>query len=250
MKFSTDIIMLGIDEVIPYERNAKIHKDNVALIANSIKQFGFKQPILIDKNYVIIAGHGRLAASKSLSLSEVPCIIADDLTETQVKALRLADNKVSESGYDDSILQAELEALVESDYDMADFGFTISDLEDDDEEPYSTKIDIPQYELKGEQPELEDLVDMSKYDALCKDIEASSISEDIKDFLKLGAMRHVVFRYDKIAEYYAHTDPQSQKLFEDSILVIIDLEDAIRNGYTTLESQIADLVGLDDDQSE
>ena len=93
-------------------------------MANSIKEFGFKNPIIIDKNNVIVAGHTRYKASKKLKLKEVPCIIADDLTDEQIKAFRLADNKVSEvAEWDDDLLNLELSDLTNFDIDMSDFGF-------------------------------------------------------------------------------------------------------------------------------
>ena len=91
-----EIIMKKVNEIKPYEKNPRHNDEAVKYVANSIKEFGFKNPIIIDKNNVIIAGHTRLKASIYLNLESVPCIIADDLTEEQVKALRIADNKVSE----------------------------------------------------------------------------------------------------------------------------------------------------------
>ena len=116
-----NIVEKKLKEIKPYEKNARKNDDAVKYVAESIKQFGFKQPIVIDKDNVIIAGHTRLKASKQLGLEKVPCIVADDLTEEQVKAFRLADNKVSEfSGWDFMKLQEELSSL---DIDMSDFGF-------------------------------------------------------------------------------------------------------------------------------
>lgn len=126
---------MNTDEVIPYDRNAKVHGYNADLIANSIKQFGFKQPILIDEDNIIIAGHGRLQAAKILKLDQVPVIVADDLTEAQVTAYRIADNKVSESStWDNDLLKLD---LLDLDLDMTDFGFTQNELDDllNDPEP-------------------------------------------------------------------------------------------------------------------
>lgn len=112
---------IKISELKEYENNPRINDNAVDKVATSIKEFGFKVPIVIDKDNVIIAGHTRLKASKKLGLEKVPCIVADDLTEEQVKAFRLADNKVSEfSGWDFMKLQEELSSL---DIDMSDFGF-------------------------------------------------------------------------------------------------------------------------------
>lgn len=91
-----EIINKGIHELIPYEKNARKNDKAVPLVAKSIEQFGFKVPIVIDKNNVIVCGHTRYKAAYALGIEEVPCIIADDLTDQQIKAYRLADNKVSE----------------------------------------------------------------------------------------------------------------------------------------------------------
>jgi len=85
-----------IDELIVYENNPRNNDEAVEAVANSIKEFGFKVPIIIDKDNIIVAGHTRLKASLKLGLKEVPCIIADDLSDDQIKAFRLADNKTSE----------------------------------------------------------------------------------------------------------------------------------------------------------
>lgn len=116
-----DIINKKIDELIPYANNPRNNEEAVKYVANSIKEFGFKVPIIIDKNNEIVAGHTRLKAAKELGLKEVPCIIADDLTDEQIKAFRLVDNKVSEqSQWDFNLLDEELNDL---DIDMEDFGF-------------------------------------------------------------------------------------------------------------------------------
>ena len=121
-----EIVYKNIDELIPYENNPRINDEAVEYVANSIKEFGFRNPIILDKNNVIICGHTRLLASKELKLKEVPCIIADDLTDEQVKALRLADNKVAEkSMWDYSKLDEELENIL--DIDMSKFDFKLDE---------------------------------------------------------------------------------------------------------------------------
>ena len=91
-----EIKIVKVSELIPYEKNPRKNDKAVESVANSIKEFGFKIPIIVDKNNIIVAGHTRLKAAKKLGLKEVPIIIADDLTDEQIKAFRLADNKVSE----------------------------------------------------------------------------------------------------------------------------------------------------------
>ena len=114
---------MPVDALIPYERNAKRHPDEqVEHIANSIREFGFRQPIVVDADNVVVIGHGRLLAAQKLGLETVPVVRADDLSEAQIKALRLADNKTNESGWDFTALDEELEKLAD-DFDMEDFGF-------------------------------------------------------------------------------------------------------------------------------
>lgn len=124
-----EIINKKINEIKPYEKNPRKNDEAVEYVANSIKEFGFKVPIVIDKNNIIIAGHTRLKASLELGLKEVPCIIADDLSEEQIKAFRLADNKVSEkSQWDFSKLDEELDNIL--DIDMNLFNFNVDEIDD------------------------------------------------------------------------------------------------------------------------
>lgn len=121
-----EIIEKFTKELIPYANNPRENDGAVDAVAASIKEFGFKVPIIIDKNNVIVAGHTRLKAANKLNLEKVPCVVADDLSEEKVKALRLADNKVSElAQWDLGKLEEELKALdeMELDFDMSDFGF-------------------------------------------------------------------------------------------------------------------------------
>lgn len=126
-----EIKEVGISELKPYENNPRNNNDAVAAVAKSIKEFGFKVPVIIDKNNVIVAGHTRLKAAELLGLDQVPCIVADDLTEAQIKAFRLADNKVAElASWDFEALEKELEELddMDLDFDMSDFGFESSEI--------------------------------------------------------------------------------------------------------------------------
>ena len=136
-----DILNLGLEEIKPYEKNPRNNDNAVDAVAASISEFGFKVPIIIDKDNIIVAGHTRYKAAKKLGLKTVPCIKADDLTDEQVKAFRLADNKVAEQAeWDFDLLNEELETIT---MDMEQFGF---DLPEDDEEETPTDIiedDVP-----------------------------------------------------------------------------------------------------------
>lgn len=120
---------IKIKDLKPYGRNAKKHPDKqVYDIANSLTRFGWKQPLVIDSNNVIVVGHGRYLGAKKAGFDTAPCIRADDLTEDEIKAYRLADNKLNESDWDEELLDIELDELDElEDIDMSDYGFELSD---------------------------------------------------------------------------------------------------------------------------
>lgn len=118
------IIQMKLIDIKPYDKNPRKNDGAVDMVANSIKEFGFKVPIIVDKNNIIVAGHTRHKAAKKLGLKEVPVIVADDLTDEQIKAFRLADNKVGEiAEWDFDLLGKELDDLLHFDINMADFGF-------------------------------------------------------------------------------------------------------------------------------
>ena len=115
----------NIKELKPYKKNAKKHpKEQVERIANSIKEFGFTQPVIIDKDNCVVAGHGRILGAKKAGLKEVPTVKLESLTEEQIKAYRLVDNKTNESDWDFSLLDEEL-GIIAQDIDMELFGFDL-----------------------------------------------------------------------------------------------------------------------------
>lgn len=138
------IVFKKVEDLIPYINNPRHNDEAVDKVASSIKNFGFKVPIVIDKDNEIITGHTRLRASKKLGLEEVPCIVADDLTDGQIKAFRIADNKVAEfSDWDMELLDSELKELedLDLDFDMDDFGFEFEDLDAEDVQEDDFDID-------------------------------------------------------------------------------------------------------------
>ncbi|MBS4889422.1 MAG: ParB N-terminal domain-containing protein [Anaerococcus vaginalis] len=142
------IIYKEVDELIPYVNNPRNNTNAVDAVASSIKNFGFKNPIVIDDGNEIINGHTRMLAAKKLGLTKVPCILADDLSDEEIKAFRLADNKTSElAEWDFDLLNSELEEITEMDldFDMSDFGFEeLEKLEDIEavEDDYSLDEEI------------------------------------------------------------------------------------------------------------
>lgn len=138
------IIEKRLDELHPYEKNPRKNEAAVQNVANSIKEFGFKVPIVIDKNGVIVTGHTRYLAAQELGLETVPTIMADDLTPKQIKAFRIADNKTAEkASWDEALLKEELKDILD-DFDMTEFGFGDFELtiltEDLDPEPYDEEL--------------------------------------------------------------------------------------------------------------
>ena len=132
MKSGLVITWVAIDAITPYENNPrKIPKEAIEKVAASIREFGFRQPIVVDKDMVVVVGHTRLLAARSLGYDEVPVLVASDLPPEKVKAYRLADNKTNEfTSWDDDRLMEELTAFLSVDgFDMEDFGFDMSFLD-------------------------------------------------------------------------------------------------------------------------
>lgn len=171
-----DIINIALKDLKPYENNPRKNDDAVKYVAESIKEFGFKVPIVIDKNNVIVAGHTRYKAAKKLKMSEVPCIIADDLTDEQIKAFRLADNKVAEKAeWDFDLLNAELDDII--DLDMELFGFEDAS-QDDAEEAVEDEFEV---ELPAEpKSKLGDIYQLGNNRLMCGD---STVLEDVEKLM-------------------------------------------------------------------
>ena len=174
-----NIIEKKLSEVIPYENNPRNNEAAVDAVAASIREFGFKVPIILDRNNVIVAGHTRLKAAQKLGLKTVPCIMADDLTEEQVRAFRLADNKTGElAEWDLEKLEEELADL--RNMDMSQFGFeeleaempkSIEDIEEDNFEP-----ELPE-EPKAKRG---DIYQLGDHRLMCGD---STSPEDLKKLM-------------------------------------------------------------------
>ena len=239
-----------VSELIPYVNNSRTHSDEqVAQIAASIKEFGWTNPILIDGDNGIIAGHGRLMAARKLGHKEVPTIELADLTETQKKAYIIADNRLAlNAGWDEQMLAIELGELSDLNFDLELTGFNKKELQSlldiaEAERIYSDKITVPNYEPKNKKPPIEDLYDDTKAIDLIADIKESKLPQAEKDFLMAAASRHIVFNYSKVADFYAHSSKECQELIEKSALVIVDYKQAIENGFVHLTAQIDDLNG-------
>ena len=174
-----------IDKLKPYERNARTHSaEQIEKIANSIKEFGFINPVLIDGDFGIIAGHGRVEGAKKLGMTEVPCLFVEDLTEEQKRAYIIADNKLAEdAGWDMEILQSELKFLQDADFDVALTGFSMDDIDLTD-----TDIDLEgdDFDVEEELPEepkakLGDIYQLGKHRLMCGSSTSKSDVQKLVD---------------------------------------------------------------------
>ena len=182
-----NIQQISINDLKPYPQNAKKHPaEQVEHIANSIREFGFQQPIVVDKDNVVVIGHGRLLAAKKLNMDSVPCVCADDLTDEQIKALRLADNKTNESEWDFDLLDMELSDI---EIDMEQFGFDIDDISADD---FGEDFSLPD----GDKPEICEMT-------FTLHQEQKSLIEYAMSIVK-----------DQITETYGNTNKNGNALYE------------------------------------
>ena len=248
----TKLEYLPLESLKAYERNTRTHsEEQIEQLKNSITEFGFTNPILIDENNVIIAGHGRSVAARAMGLKEVPCIRLNGLTETQRKALRIADNQLAlNAGWDEELLRAELDEIQKNGFDLNIIGFSTEELDaiisgeenndsGSDTGNYTAKVEAPIYEPKMESaPSLFACYDVSKRNELISEINSKNIPDEVKEFLICAAYRHVKFDYHYIAEYYSHATKEVQELMEKSALVIIDYDKAIELGFVKFTAKM------------
>ena len=230
---------LNTDDLIPYINNSRTHDETqVNQIAASIKEFGFLNPVIVDAEHGIIAGHGRVMAAKKLNLKTVPCLEANHLTEAQKKAYIIADNKLAlNAGWDDSILRVEFEALKELDFDLTLTGFSLDELNDFEIEELGAEFDE---DADGEitEPPVDpitkegDVWILGKHRLMCGD----STSIDAVEKLKAGAEINLVFTDPPYGvEYQSNKRTKSQKFDvlknDDQFLDIAPVIDATSKGW-------------------
>ena len=190
-----NIVKIKVEDLIPYINNPRNNENAVDKVASSIAEFGFKNPIVIDKNNVVINGHTRLLASKKLGLKEVPCIVADDLTEAQVKAFRIADNKTSEyAEWNEELLKIELEQLEDMNFNLDELSIDYSDFNmevelDNFEDEYDEEGDIIEEPPKVPFSKQQDIWLLGKHRLMCGD---STSEEDVAKLMN-GVKADMVF---------------------------------------------------------
>ena len=247
---------VAIESLILDSQNARKHSNrNLDAIKASLSKFGQRKPIVVHNN-IVIAGNGTLEAAKSLGWTEIEVSVCPSDWDTDTaKAYALADNRSAElAEWDSSELISQLVDLDKNGWDVGELGFTSEDVKEmqkgeqifgDEENAYTSVVNIPQYEVVGDEPTIVELCNTQKTDALKMEILAANLSKDLADFLLLAANRHTIFNYKKIAEYYPHATPEIQKLMEKSALVIIDINDAIHYGYVDFMDELNRLEKVD-----
>lgn len=208
------IVMMFTDELIPYNNNPRVNDGAVDAVAKSIEEFGFRNPIIVDKNNVIIAGHTRLKASQKLGLKKVPVIVADDLTDEQANALRLVDNKTNElAEWDFARLKDELDKLPLTidmsafDFDMEEIDSEVKRLIDDDTD--TTEDEAPEVDEENEPvTKPGDIYKLGNHHLMCGD---SMKSEDVEN-LMCGKKADMVFTDPPYGyEYQSNMRDKSKK---------------------------------------
>ena len=193
----------------------------------------------------LIDGHLR---TETMGNALVPVLVLDLNDAEEAKLLATFDPLGAMAETDSAALDALLREVETSNEDLANMLEELAEeagiLEGaEPDETYTRKVEAPIYKPTGPKPPIESLIDRTKADELTKSIDASTLPDDAKEFLRLAASRHVRFHYEQIAEWYAHADESTKQLMEDSALVIIDFDKAIELGYVQLSKKLAELYG-------
>lgn len=176
------VVEKKLDDLIPYAKNAKRHDETqIANVAESIRQFGFVQPIVVDKNGVIVIGHCRALAAKRLGMEKVPCVAVDELTDEQVKALRIIDNKTNESPWDMEMLAEELPDIDLLGFDF-DFGIDLPEESEEDEDKEIVEDEAPEVDEDSEPiAKLGDIWQLGRHRLMCGDSTDKATVELLMD---------------------------------------------------------------------
>lgn len=236
--------LVPIAKLKPHPKNRNVHpKKQIEMLSKILSDRGWRHPVIVSKKSgYVVAGHGRLAAAKLAGFKEVPVDYQSFDNPEQEYEFLVADNAVALwaeldlEGIAEDLKQFKIDPIF---LGVEDFILN-PELTNPTDIEYSKKIKSPIYTPKGEKPKVAELLDVSKYMQLTKDIETAKIPAEIKAFLTAAAMRHTVFDYEKIAEYYAHAPKEVQALMENSALVIIDFKKAIEQGFVVLTDEIAE----------
>lgn len=234
-----------------------VHPENprrgdIDSIVMSIERNGWFGTVVAQRSTSrVLAGNHRLMAAQRLGLAEVPVFWVDVDDDTALRIL-IADNRTSDlATYDDAAL-VDLLTRLDTDENLDGTGYSANDLADlaailtespidGPDTNYSRTIEAPVYHPTGDKPETTEMYDAGYTSTLLSEIDSTELPSDVREFLVAAAHRHTVFKFDRIAEFYAHADPATQRLMERSGLVIIDYDDAVANGFVQLDKRLAEL---------
>ena len=247
-------LAVPIAELLQDPRNARRHPEkNLTTIRSSFLRFGQRQALTVNRrNLVTEAGNGRLQVAQGLGWQYIAVSFEDDDAVTAT-AYGLVDNQSALTAeWDQEVLSGLLVDLDRENFDIGQLGFEPEEVEkllhddaDDEkdtaESPYLQKIEAPIYRPTGPKPGIDSLCKPQAAQQLLQDVEQSNLSEPEKAFLRFAAYRHLRFDYRAIAEYYAQSGPEMQRLMEASALVIIDWKQAIELGYVQLSQKLNSL---------
>lgn len=222
--------------------------ENQKLIKKSLEETGFGRSVLIDSENCLIAGNG--VVSQLPKNTKIKVVETDGTEMVVVKRtdLKTEDRKRKELARNDNATannveweNEELKADFSAD-ELKAWGIDMGQIVVENDDTYTKNVNIPQYEVTGEKPKVKDLYNDEKCKNLVFEIENSNLSDEEKNFLIKAASRHIVFNYRNIAEFYANASKECQELMEKSALVIIDYDNALRNGYIELNEEMDKLL--------
>jgi hypothetical protein len=242
---------MKLSEIKANPNNPRLIKDDkFKKLVKSLESFPEmmeKRPIVcvtdVDGKLYPLGGNMRLKALIELKYKDIPdswVTMADEWTEEQRREFLIKDN-VGFGEWDWDMIANEWDAE-----QVEEWGLDVPRMVGEDDGTYTTKVESPIYEPKGEKPKESELYNLGKYNELMDKINASNLSDEKKLFLQLAATRHIEFNYGKIAEFYSHEDKEAQELMEDNALVIIDYNKAIELGFVKLFDDLEKFSEIDE----
>lgn len=237
MKTTTEMQLVPIEKLVPYVNNARTHSpEQVNKLRSSLREFGFINPVIIDRDYGVIAGHGRILAAKEENIKEVPCVFADHLTEAQKKAYIIADNRMAmDAGWDEELLRVEIEALQAEAFDLSLTGFDekeLSDLFKDDTDVEDDDFDVDSELKEPAVTQMGDVWTLGRHRLVCGD----SMKEETYDVLMQGQKANLVItdppynvNYEGTAGKIKNDNMADDKFYQFLLGAFLNMEKVMAN---------------------
>lgn len=237
MKTTTEMQLVPIEKLVPYVNNARTHSpEQVNKLRSSLREFGFINPVIIDRDYGVIAGHGRILAAKEENIKEVPCVFADHLTEAQKKAYIIADNRMAmDAGWDEELLRVEIEALQAEAFDLSLTGFDekeLSDLFKDDTDVEDDDFDVDSELKEPAVTQMGDVWTLGRHRLVCGD----STKEETYDVLMQGQKANLVItdppynvNYEGTAGKIKNDNMADDKFYQFLLDAFLNMEKVMAN---------------------